>query len=175
LPTYNSSLEEAYVPTLHLLPGESRGDTADIVLNKIALDMLKELIAEVEDHGHSCKRFRQRDGTEYTLCMEVIDKEDSHEQWRMTRLAYMRHDQRRRIAPMPGSRNGCRVDCDLLSAHLYAARKTHHHTQTDAALAIGVSVGFISDIENCHHVPRERNFEKLCNYIGTAVKEYVVE
>jgi DNA-binding XRE family transcriptional regulator len=163
------------VPTLHLLPGESRGDTAEIVLNTMAPDKLRKLFDEAELHGHACNRFQQRDGTEYTVCVEIIDKADSHEQWRMTRLAYMRHDQRRRIAPMPGRIDGCRVDCDLLSAHLYAARKTHHHTQTDAARAIGVSVGFISDIENCHHVPREKNFHKLCDYIGTTIREYVVE
>lgn len=94
------------MPTLHLLPGESRGDTADIVLSSVALHRLIRPLLDAEKHGASCERFRQRDGTVYTVCAELIDKNDGHQLWRHTRLAYMRHNIRRVVR----DHNGCHVD-----------------------------------------------------------------
>lgn len=157
--------------TLHLLPGESPGDTADLVLSPAAVRKLIDLLHLVLLDEHACAIFGQRDGKLYTLCVEVIDRDHDHPAWRHIRLAYMRH-QARHVLRDYRNRN---YDADLLSAHLYAARKVRRHNQSDAARTMGVSLGFVSNVENCKYVPRPESFEKLFAYMGTSLGDYEIK
>lgn len=154
--------------TLHLLPGESRGEAADLVLNRSALERLFMLLRAANQDGYAEGRFYQRDGSYYTLIIEVIDHPPDHRAWKDVRLAYMLHNARR----VRVDTSGWLYDADLLATHLYAARKAKRHTQFDAAAAIGISVGFIHKVEHCKSSPKPENFTRLCRYIGTEVGEY---
>ncbi len=155
--------------TLHLLPGESRGDTAEIVLSPVALALLQKLLNEAADHNYACGRFKQTDGGEYTLCVDVVA--EGHRNWRDRPLAYLLHQARR---VRYDSRNRP-YNAGLLGHDLYVARKAKHHKQDEAAAEIGVSRGFISYVENFQTTPREENFRKICTYIGTEMADYALQ
>jgi DNA-binding XRE family transcriptional regulator len=159
------------VNTLHLLPGESRGDTAEIVLTPAALKHLRKLLDEADEHRYACGRFTQSDGSEYTLCVDIVNEPGSGRAWRDRPLAYLRHDTRNirydaRQRP---------YNANLLANDLYVARKAKRHRQDEAADEIGVSRGFISYVENQRTTPRGDNFKKLCEYIGTEMADYALQ
>lgn len=156
------------MPTLHLLPGESRGSSADIVLSPLALEKLLRTLSRARRDGYATADFQQRDKAPYGLYVSVIDQPVTHLDWRHQPLAYMRHQTRHALL----SGHNQPYDADLLSAHLYAARKAKGHSQQEAARAIGVSLGFVSNVEHCKFAPRPENFVKLCRYIGTSREEY---
>jgi DNA-binding XRE family transcriptional regulator len=160
------------VHTLHLLPGQVPGDEADIVLSPRALTSLIELLKKAQEDGYSaCAEFNQRDGRTFQLCVQVIDREHSHPDWRHVPLAYMRHNARHILR----NHKDQDYDADLLSASVKVARRVRGHTQQQAAAAMGLSLATVSNLENRRHVPRPENWPRILEYTSSEMWEYELE
>ena len=156
------------MPICHILPGESEGDTAQLILNTAAIPALIKVLNEARDTGLAFTRLSQRDNVEFTLAVEVVPHERNHTSWREVPYAYLegkaiRYDSRER-----------RYDARLLARHLYAAKRKYGHDNKAAAAAMGVSLGFVSDILNHRGAKIPRHLEKVAAYCGTEVKRYLL-
>ena len=154
------------MPTLHLLPGQGPGETAEITVNPPGLKRLTQLIGEATHDGYACHRFKLRDGEAYSLWLRVIDRPLTSKAWREVPFGHNGVRKLRRY------QDGQLFDLDLLSQHLIGARKHKGDDQRHAAQQVGRSVGFISAIENGTSLPRPESLAKLCDYIGTVPADY---
>jgi DNA-binding XRE family transcriptional regulator len=156
---------------LHVLPGEGPGDTAELIMNPAALDELQRILTIARIQGHCMGRFRQRDGVEYSLMIDMVDKPFSHPEWRHRPLAYTIHQAH--VSENDRRQNGV-YDLDKLKSALFEARKKKGHGQKEAAAAMGISLGVISHIENCQTVPKPETWAKLLAYLGRPITGFLM-
>lgn len=156
--------------TLHLLPGETQGDTADIILSPAALETLIGVLQNAkENDGYACGRFVQRDGIEYTLCVDIRKGCRTSREWRDTPMAYLQGKKRN----LRYNVRAYAIDLHLLGTELYSARKAKKHDQHTAAKILGISHGTVSLIENKRQEPKPENLDRICEYIGEPVGRYL--
>lgn len=154
---------------LHLLPGETQGDTADIILTPVALDQLIGVLQQAREIKYACGRFVQRDGVEYTLCVDVREGPSNSREWRDAPMAYLQGQ----VRNLRYDVRAYGIDLKLLGAELYSARKKKKHNQHAAAKILGISHGTISLIERIKQEPKPENLDRICAYIGDPVGRYL--
>jgi hypothetical protein len=157
------------VPTLHILPGESPGDTAELIVAPQAVKRLAELLREAEYDGYASHRFRQRDSVPYSLNVRLLDAPLGDPAWKEIPLAYLLHGVRRQHEE--GVRRG--LDLTRIGSSLYAARKLKRHDQKTAAAALGMSVGFVSAVENLAAVPKHSSLKRIAEYADMDVANFL--